>query len=379
MIISRPPDRPGRLAIRLFGVQALVVATGAVTLVVVAVAITPGLFRDHLQHAVGTVSPELALHLDRALGRALLISLGVAVAAGLAMALVVSWFITRRLIRPIAAMAEVATRIADGDYRARVPSSQLSVEFALLDNAFNRMAAALDGTERRRRELLADLAHELRTPLATLGSFVEGIEDGVVPATDGTWQTMREQTARLRRLVNDIDSVSQAEERQLNLAPYPIDLNPIVDEAIRSVSTAFAGKGVTLRRWFTPTPAWVTADADRVREIVDNLLSNALRHTPSGGQVTLTTQAGATGVELDVIDTGEGIAAEHLPYVFDRFYRADPARSRATGGSGIGLTIARALAHAHGGELRASSAGPGNGATFTLVLPAPARRRVPRR
>jgi len=208
---------------------------------------------------------------------------------------------------------------------------------------------------------------------------VEGIEDGVVPATDGTWQTMREQTARLRRLVNDIDSVSQAEERQLNLAPYPIDLNPIVDEAIRSVSTAFAGKGVTLRRWFTPTPAWVTADADRVREIVDNLLSNALRHTPSGGQVTLTTQAGATGVELDVIDTGEGIAAEHLPYVFDRFYRADPARSRATGGSGIGLTIARALAHAHGGELRASSAGPGNGATFTLVLPAPARRRVPRR
>lgn len=370
MAAASRPDRHGGLAIRLFRVQALVVASGALTLVVIAVAIAPGLFRDHLQHAVGSVPRDLAYHLDQALARALLISLGVAVVAGLITALAVSWVITRRLTRPITEMAEAATRIANGDYHARVPPSGLGVEFALLDNAFNRMAGALYGTERRRGALLADLAHELRTPLATLDSFLEGVEDGVVPTSEATWRTMREQTSRLGRLVDDINSVSRAEERQLNLAPYPVDLHQVVDEAIRVVSAAFADKGVALRRQHAQGPARVTADPDRLREILDNLLSNALRHTPPGGQVTLTTLTRTTAVELNVIDTGEGISAEHLPYLFDRFYRADPARSRATGGTGIGLTIARALAHAHGGDLRAASAGTGRGATFTLVLPA---------
>jgi signal transduction histidine kinase len=362
----------GRLATRLFAAQALIVASGALTLIVVAVVIAPGLFRDHLRHAVGTIRPDLARHLDEALARALLISLAVAVAAALATTLAVSWFITRRLTRPVAAMAAAATQIADGDYHTRVPPSRLGVEFAMLDNAFNRMAATLHTTENRRRELLADLAHELRTPLATLDSFLEGIEDGIIPATDATWQTMAEQTGRLRRLVDDIDAVSRAEERQLHIQPEPVDLAATVGEAVAAASAAFAEKDVHVGQDRDHNRSMVHADPDRLREILDNLLSNALRHTPRGGQVTVTLLNRPGRAEVSISDTGEGIAPEHLPHVFDRFYRVDPARSRATGGSGIGLAIARALARAHGGDLRAASDGTGYGATFTLSLPAAA-------
>jgi signal transduction histidine kinase len=247
------------------------------------------------------------------------------------------------------------------------------VEFATLDNAFNRMAVTLQDTERRRREMLADLAHELRTPIATVESFLEGIEDEVIPAAPDTWRTMREQTRRLRRLVDDIDHVSRAAEQRLDLRPEAVDARDVVEAAVRAASAGFAEKGVRLTHRQDPTPTPAVADPDRVREILDNLLGNALRHTPSGGAVTVTTAAARDSAEISVCDTGEGIAAEHLPHLFDRFYRVDPARSRDTGGSGIGLTIARALARAHGGDLRAASDGVGTGATFTLTLPAVTR------
>ena len=304
---------------------------------------------------------------------ALLLSLTIAIAAALVTTLAVSWFVTRRLVAPIGQMATAASRIADGDYQTRVPDSGLGVEFATLDNAFNRMAATLQRTETRRRELLADLAHELRTPISTVDSFLEGIEDGVIPTEPGTWRTMREQTARLRRLVEDVDRLSRAEEHRLDLRPRPLVVDDIVADAVRAASAGYAGKGVALRHIAAPSPAWVVADPDRLREILDNLLTNALRHTPPGGGVTVATTATAREVNIIVSDTGEGIAREHLPQVFDRFYRADPARSRATGGAGIGLTIARALARAHDGDLRAASPGPGYGATFTLTLPADQR------
>jgi signal transduction histidine kinase len=361
--------RGGRLATRLFAAQALIVLAGATTLVIVAVLIAPGLFRDHLRRAAGPLPPGLDQHLDQALARALLISLTVAVTAALATALAVSWFITRRLTRPIAAMATAATRIADGRYDTRVPASQLGVEFALLDNAFNRMAGTLQGTERRRRDLLADLAHELRTPIATLDSFLEGIEDQVIPATPDTWRTMRQQTARMRRLVDDVDSVSRAEERRISPHPHPMAIDDVVADVVHAAAAAYRDKGVRLHHRPSPTPAQVRADRDRLREILDNLLDNALRHTPAGGTVTAVTTADPRHVVVTVTDTGDGIAAEHLPHIFDRFYRADRGRSRTTGGSGIGLTIARALAHAHAGDLTAASGGPGRGAAFTLTLP----------
>ncbi len=363
--------RTHRLGSRLFAAQALIVVAGALTLMVVAVVVAPGLLRAHTHSVMGPMMSErIAQDLNQALARALLLSLGIAVAAGLVTSLAVSWFITRRLTRPIHRMAALASRIADGDYDARVPPDGLGVEFATLDNAFNRMAVTLQDTERRRRELLADLAHELRTPIATVESFLEGIEDEVIPAAPDTWRTMREQTRRLRRLVDDIDHVSRAAEQRLDLHPEPLDARDVVEEAFRAASAGFAEKGVRLAHRHDRTAVRAVADPDRVREILDNLLGNALRHTPPGGAVTVTTTAAEPdSVEVSVCDTGEGIAAEHLPYLFDRFYRVDPARSRDTGGSGIGLTIARALARAHGGDLRATSAGSGAGAAFTLTLP----------
>lgn len=366
--------RTDRLGPRLFAAQALIVVAGALTLVVVAVVVAPGLLRAHSHSMTGPMMSErVAEDLNQVLARTLLLSLGIGMAAGLAASLAVSWFITRRLTRPIHRMAALASRIADGDYDARVPPDGLGVEFATLDNAFNRMAVTLQDTERRRRELLADLAHELRTPIATVESFLEGIEDEVIPATPDTWRTMREQTRRLRRLVDDIDHVSRAAEQRLDLHPEQLDARDVVEEAVRAASAGFAEKGVRLTHRHDTAPARALADPDRVREILDNLLGNALRHTSSGGAVTVTTTAGPEGAEVSVCDTGEGIAAEHLPHIFDRFYRVDPARSRDTGGSGIGLTIARALARAQGGDLRAASDGVGAGAAFTLTLPEPTR------
>jgi signal transduction histidine kinase len=357
-----------RLATRLFLTQSLVVIAGALTLVLVAIAVAPGLFHQRVGHMTGM--GMMGADFDRSLGIALLLSLAIAVSAALVIALAVSWLTTNRLSRPINDTVAAAIRIADGDYAARVPDSRLGVEFASLDNAFNRMARTLQDTSRRRRELLADLAHELRTPVATLDSFLEAIEDGVIAPEPETWQTMREQTARLGRLVNDVDQLSRAEEGELDLRPRRLDADDVIADAVRAASAHYQDMGVTLRHDRAPIAAGVQADPDRCQEILHNLLNNAVRHTPPGGTVTVAATTAGGRVRISVTDTGEGIAPEHLPHVFERFYRADPARSRRTGGSGIGLTIARALARAHGGDLRAASDGLGRGATFTLVLPA---------
>jgi two-component system sensor histidine kinase BaeS len=362
----RPTDR---LATRLFAAQALVVAVGALTLILVAAAVAPGLLHRHTAQMMDSMSGRMGRDLDQALAATLSLSLLIAVGAALLASLAISWFITRRLTAPVAQMAAVAGRVAGGDYAARVPASRLGVEFAALDNAFNQMAATLEDTERRRRELLADLAHELRTPIATVDSFLEGIEDGIIPADADTWRTLRQQADRLRRLVDDIDSVSRAEERRLDLRRRPVHLDDAIDDALRAAAVVFADKGVALAHRPHSTPVAVQADPDRLREILENLLGNALRHTPPGGTVTVTTSRRPHEVDVTVADTGEGIAAEHLNHLFDRFYRADPARSRHGGGSGIGLTIARALAQAHGGSLHAASDGVGRGAVFTLTLP----------
>ncbi|GAA2715976.1 sensor histidine kinase [Actinoplanes palleronii] len=366
MRIPRPADR---LATRLFAAQALIVAVGALTLFLVAVAVAPGLLHNHVSHMMGAMSGPMSQDLEQALAATLSLSLMLAVGAALLASLALSWLLTRRLTAPVTQMAAVAGRIAGGDYTARVPASRLGTEFAALDGAFNQMATTLEHTERRRREMLADLAHELRTPIATVDSFLEGIEDEVIPAGPDTWRTLREQTGRLRRLIDDIDSVSRAEERRLDLRRQTMRLDDAIDDALRAVAVVFADKGVILDHRRHPTPVAVRADPDRLREVLDNLLSNALRHTPSGGTVTVSTTGRPHDAEVTVADTGEGITAEHLDHVFERFYRADPSRSRRGGGSGIGLTIARALAQAHGGSLHAASDGDGCGATFTLTMP----------
>lgn len=368
-------SRRAGLAGRLLAAQLLVIGAGAVTFALVALAAGPPLFRTHIRRALGTVSPTVARHLDDAFATATGISIGVGAAAALLTAAAVSLLITRRLSRPIHALDAAASRLAAGDYTIRMSPTGLGSELDTLTDAFNAMAAALQTTEGTRRRLLADATHELRTPLATLDAFLEGLADGVRSPNQETWDVLAAQTARLRRLVDDIALVSRAEEGQLRLRHVSVAPNEVVTSAVNAARPGYEAHGVDLATRLAPQLPGIMADPDRLAQVLAGLLSNALRHTPPGGRVAVTTRSAGPTVQIIVTDTGEGIAAEHLPHIFERFYRADTARDRAHGGSGIGLTIARTLVMAQGGTLTAASEGTGKGAEFTISLPLPAARR----
>ena len=357
------------LTAKLLAAQILVIIAGSVTLALVALAIAPDLFHSHVRDALGVVPADVSRHLDEAFEDAVLVSLAIAIGAAAVTAAIASGFLAVRIVRPIRALAEASQRIARGSYGSRVPTVG-SDELAVLASSFNEMAASLETAERRRRELLSDVAHELRTPLATIEGYVEGLRDGVVASEAPTWALLATETGRLQRLVDDLQLVSRAEERQLDLRTVEVDPASLVEDAVRAAAPAYEVKGVRLETTAEPRLPAVAVDPDRIGEVLANLLENALRHTPEGGRVDVRAENRGNEVELLVSDTGEGIAPEQLDRVFERFFRADPARSRATGGSGIGLTIARALAEAHGGLLRAESEGPGRGARFVLSLPA---------
>lgn len=367
---QRPTGRRGSLAARLLGAQTLVLLAGAATTWVVASMVAPGTFHTHLQHAgVGHTAAE-TIHVERAFNDSLLIALGVALVTSVLMALGVTAYFTRRVQRSTAAVAESAVDIASGQYRARVPSPGLGSEFDLLATTINELAERLGDVETTRRRILADLAHEMRTPLASIEAHLEAVEDGVRELDEATLAVLHTDTRRLQRLAEDISAVSQAEEGRLESRPVPTMAGTLLESAAAAARDAFDAKGVELLVDADTVAGPVLVDPQRMAQVLGNLLDNALRHTPPGGTVKLTVgQPDRRWVELKVGDTGEGIDAAHLPHVFERFYRADAARARSRGGSGIGLTISRALVEAHGGRLSASSEGLGAGATFTVRLP----------
>lgn len=361
--------RGPRFSTRLLVAQALVLVAGALTIWLVASAVGPSIFHDHLGQAGVAHSEEETQHIEEAFASALLVSLSVALVAAVAAALAVSWYFSRRVQRSIGHVAEASTQIAAGRYDTHVDDPGLGAEFATLTGTYNRLAERLQATEATRRQMLADLAHEMRTPLATIDAHLEAIEDGVRHLDSDTVTVLRSSTQRLRRLAEDIGAVSHAEEGNLRLDPRPVDAAMLVATAADAARDRYESKGVRLDVDLQPAGR-VTVDPDRIGQVLGNLLDNALRHTPEGGSVTVSCRRVEHWVEYAVADTGEGIAAEHLPHLFDRFYRVDTARDRHHGGSGIGLAIAKALIEAHGGGLSATSAGPGRGSTFTVRLPA---------
>ena len=260
--------------------------------------------------------------------------------------------------------------MASGHYGTRVPATGAGIEVDAVAEAFNTMAERLDGTEQTRRRLLADLAHEMRTPVSVLTIYLDALHDGVTAWDQTTATVMTDQLARLTRLVEDMHDVSRAEEGRLDLDCTDETLDQLFQATTETHHEAFAAQGVQLILQVRQDST-VRVDRQRIGQILDNLLTNALRHTPTGGTVTLSADRAPTGqARVTVTDTGEGITAEQLGQVFERFYRGDSARDRDHGGSGVGLAIARALAEAHGGTLTAASIGGGHGATFTLCLPA---------
>jgi two-component system, OmpR family, sensor histidine kinase BaeS len=366
-----PTRRRGGLAGRLLVAQTLVLLTGTLTAWLIAAAVGPTLFHDHLAQAnIGATSAQ-SLHTEMAYQSANAISLSLALLAALVVAMGVNVYIARRIGRSVAIIADAASAVAGGHYNVRVTAPGLGAEFDALALGFNQMADRLGSVERTRRRLLADLGHEMRTPVATLDAYLEALEDGVATLDAGTAELLRSQTRRLARLSEDIGTVSRTEEGQVRLDKRSVQPASVVTAAAESVDEAYKAKGVRLVTDIGAELPVLSLDPERMGQVLGNLLDNALRHTHAGGTVSIsaTTPRGTGGVTLSVADTGEGIPAEHLAHVFERFYRVDTARDRAHGGSGIGLAIAKALVEAHGGQLTATSPGNGRGSTFRVLLP----------
>ncbi len=268
---------------------------------------------------------------------------------------------------PLADVMAAAESVAAGDLSVRVPVRGPR-EFARVAEAFNRMAAGLQLADQQRRNLTADVAHELRTPLQIIQGNLEGILDGIYQATPEHIEATLEEAQLLARLVEDLRMLSQAEAGQLTLVREPV----AVSDLLADVSTSFSGQaevnGVDLVVE-SPEYLWVQGDAGRLEQVLNNLVTNALRHTPAGGRIVLRAERGGLGVQISVEDTGVGIAVEDLPFVFDRFWRGDRSRKHSEGtGSGLGLAIARQLVQAHGGRIRVTST-IGKGSTFVVELP----------
>jgi signal transduction histidine kinase len=346
--------------------QVLVIAAGAVSLAVVAVAIAPAIFHQHVKDALGVVPSGEMHHLDQAFQDTLVLALAAAVGVAAITALAMSLLLAKRIADPIDDLADAAQRVASGELGVRVALTGAD-ELRAVSASFNRLAEDLEASERERRAFISDVAHELRTPVATIDGYLEGLADGVVTAAPETWTMLRTQTDRMRRLIDDLTTLTRADEGRIDLRISPLDVTDVLEAAAAAAQPAFFSKRVALE--IDAEHIGIHADPDRLGEVMANLLANALRHTPSDGTVTLRAYRTAIGVRIAVTDTGEGIPLDELERIFDRFHRIDPSRSRASGGSGLGLPISRALIQAHGGTIRAEPAPDSSGVRMIIDLP----------
>ena len=356
-----------RLGRRVLAAQMQVALVSAVTLVLAVALVAPRLFADHLA-ATGETDPVVQGHAEEAFRNAGALALVAALAVAVLAAAVLSRPLGRRLARPIEELATSADTITAGSYSVGLRTDPFSDEVARLGASLQRMGDRLADTERARSQLLADLAHEMRTPLATLELYTEALADDVVPRQESL-ATIQAQIGRLQRLAEDLRDLTLVQEHALALHRTPVDVVDVVASSCLAFAPAYAAAGVNLLPRADTGPIVIDADAVRLSQILGNLLDNSLHHTPEGGEVVVSVGRASADVVVEVTDNGSGIGAEHLPLIFDRFYRADASRTSGSGGSGLGLTIARALAEAHGGTLEARSHGSGAGATVSLTLP----------
>jgi two-component system sensor histidine kinase BaeS len=293
-----------------------------------------------------------------------------AAAAAALVAVLISLVLSRSILHPLRDMMQASQRIADGHYDERVKASG-GDELGQLANRFNQMAEKLYQVESMRRQLIGDVSHELRTPLTAIKGSMEGLMDGVLPATDETYQQIHQEADRLNRLVDDLQELSRVEAGAYELDLRPMNLAPLLETLTKRFRQPFEAKRVELSLNLPADLPPVLADEHRILQVLTNLTGNALMYTPEGGTVTVSVaHTHGMVVQFTVRDTGAGIAPEHLSHLFDRFYRVDKSRSRAAGGgSGIGLTIAKYLVEAHGGKIWVESEGKGKGSAFSFTLP----------
>ncbi len=306
-------------------------------------------------------------NLEQAFLRAVNRSLLLAVLVGGGVAILLGVVLAYQITSPLRKLRMAASAIASGNLDQRVDINSTD-EVGELARSFNEMAQALKANEQQRRQMIADIAHELRTPLSVIRGNLEAILDGVYPPEPEHLAPVYEEALLLQRLVEDLRLLSLAEAGELHLEKSSFDMAELLRKVIEVVRAEAQEKGINLElKAESPLPVY--ADAQRIRQVLNNLLSNALRYTPSGGRITVTARRIDAGVKVAVSDTGPGIPPEELPHIFDRFWRGDRSRSRSSGGSGLGLSIAKKLVEAHGGRIEVQSK-PGKGTTFCFWIPA---------
>ncbi|MCL4294377.1 MAG: cell wall metabolism sensor histidine kinase WalK [Anaerolineae bacterium] len=368
----------------------IVIVVGVVTLTLAAESVVPTAFNRHMidmaPMMIGQMRPgmgiaEMQTDLFTSFRAAVTEALLIATTAAMLTAIAVSIFVSRRVVTPIGRMMEVSRYIAAGHYRERVQVTSQD-ELGQLAHSFNQMAASLEQVEAMRRELIANVAHELRTPLASIKGYMEGLMDGILPLEPSTFQQIYREADRLQRLVNDLQELSRVEAGAFQLNRQTLSMTDLIVRITERLRPQFEEKQMTLQLNLPADLPPVMADEDRLSQVLLNLIGNALQYTPDGGTVTITgpwphatkrwpdgRQVSASQVIFTISDTGIGIPPEHLPHLFSRFYRVDKSRSRVGGGSGIGLTIVKHLIEAHGGQVWAESRGAGRGSTFGFSLP----------
>jgi signal transduction histidine kinase len=282
-------------------------------------------------------------------------------------ALILTYFLSRRILSPVQALTQAANQLGSGDFSQRVDVKG-KTELDHLGNTFNTMADNLGRAEELRKNMVADIAHELRNPLANIKGYLEAARDGLIETNEDTIRKLDEEATLLVRLVDDLQELSLAEAGELKLEREPGDIGKIIETTAQMMQTKASQKGVSLKFAHSDDLPEIDIDVHRISQVLHNLIENAITATPPGGTISISAQQEDDFIEVRVIDNGEGIPAEDLENIFERLYRVDKSRARATGGSGLGLTIARRLVEAHGGQIRVESE-PGKGSCFSFTIP----------
>ncbi|MGW9550378.1 sensor histidine kinase [Citricoccus zhacaiensis] len=366
---DEPEPRSMSLTARLLLVQAIVLVVALAVVAATSLLLGPTMYINELFRQGHGRAARAIFQLDDVFRDVSLLSVTIGGLTAMVIATSVSFLITRRIRHSISEVGRAATRVASGEYDVRLKPSQIGSEFDDLTESFNDMAAKLNAIDQTRRQMLADLAHEMRTPLANLKGHLEGIEDGIVTLDDRTSGILAGQISRLEHLAQDMRSLTQAEEGMVHLRPDKQNPADVVVDVVAAAQQLATSRNVELAATMPSAfLAPVLMDRARMEQVLSNLVDNALRHTPAGGRVTVGLAESEGDVVFTVTDTGDGIPPEDLGRIFMRFYRVGEGREARPAGSGLGLAISKALVQAQGGTLTAASSGPGQGSEFTVRL-----------
>lgn len=370
------------LAWKVFLSYLLVVFIGVIVLITAASLSVPAAFERHIVSMNSIMTngnmtgnnQQMVSELFSQYKKAVFEAVTYATLAALVAAILASFFISRQVVTPTLRMMNLSHRIAEGEYEERLslPGGQQADqidELGQLALSFNQMADKLEKTETMRRELIGDVTHELRTPLTAVKGYLEGLMDGVLPADPETYHQIHSEINRLQRMVNDLQELSRVEAGAFQLQLTPVSPASLIERIQSTLGRQFEDKNIQLELSVESNLPDILVDKDRVIQVLTNLVGNALQYTPSGGKVTFLVRRERSEVLFSVKDSGIGISAEQIPFIFNRFYRTDKSRTRTSGGSGIGLTIAKALVQAHQGKIWAESNGEGKGSTFSFLIP----------